>query len=253
MDEAPLSAEDRAALLRQARLGWLAFPIVGPGAVLYMRCLRGHRIVGMPAARRTYREALARGRPTLVCANHLTMYDSIYLHHGLAPLTDYFFDFRRFAWNLPAVENFTSSLFLRSLVFLSKCIPIDRKGDAAHHERVLAQVRHVVREGHVCTIFPEGGRSRTGRVEPDNVTYGIGHILRALERPQVLCAYLRGERQRTWGEVPAWGDTLHLSVQLMEPTTGHTGLRAARDLARQVIGTIKALEDAHFSRMMAKP
>ena len=252
MDSAP-SPEDRDALRRQTRLGWLAFPLVGPGAVLYMRVLRGHRIEGIPAARRAYRQALAAGRPTIVCANHLTMYDSLYLHHGLASLAEYWRDFRRFSWNLPAVENFTHSLFLKALVFFGKGIPIDRKGDAEHHDRVLAQVRHLIRQGDVCTIFPEGGRSRTGRVEPDQVTYGIGHILRELDRPQVLCAYLRGERQETWGEVPVWGDTLHLSVELIEPTTPHTGLRASRDLSRQVVSTLKALEEAHFSRKLAKP
>jgi 1-acyl-sn-glycerol-3-phosphate acyltransferase len=218
-----------------------------------MRVLRGYRIAGMPEARRVYRQALAAGRPTIVCANHLTLYDSIYLHHGLAPLADYFRDFRRFAWNLPAIENFTNSLCLRTLVYLGKCIPIDRKGDAAHHDWVLAQVRHLVSHGDVCAIFPEGGRSRSGRVDPDDVTYGIGHILRELDRPQVVCAYLRGERQETWADVPAWGDTLHLTVELLEPTTEHKGLRASRDLARQVAVRLRAMEDAHFSRMMAKP
>lgn len=247
------SEHDRAALRRQTRLGWLAFPLVGPAALFYMRVLRGYRVAGMGAARRVYREALAAGRPTIVCANHLTMYDSVYLHHGLAPLIDYWRDFRRFAWNLPAVENFTHSTFLRTLVYLGKCIPIDRKGDAAHHDWVLALVRHLVSQGDICTIFPEGGRSRTGRVDPDNVTYGIGHILRDLDRPLVVCAYLRGERQETWGEVPVWGDTLHLSVELLEPTTQHSGLRASRDLSRQVATRLKAMEDAHFSRMMSKP
>lgn len=236
-------------LLRQARLGWLAFPVVGAGAVLYMRLLRGHRIVGLDAARQVYRQALATGRPTIICANHLTMVDSIYLHHGLASLGSYLTDFRRFSWNLPAVENFTSTLFRRTVIYLGKCIPIDRAGDAAHHERVLEQVRSLIRRGEVCMIFPEGGRSRTGRVEPDQVTYGVGQLLKDLEHPQVICAYLRGERQRTWGSVPAWGDTLHLSVEVFEPTTTETGLRAVRDLSRQVAARLKALEDAHFTRI----
>lgn len=245
MDAVP-SFDDRHALRRQTRFGWLAFPIVGPGAVFYMRVLRGHHIVGVPAARRLYRRALATGRPTIICANHLTMYDSLYLHHGLLSLAEYWVDFRRFSWNLPAVENFSQSRLLRTLVYLGKCIPIDRAGDAQHHDRVLSQVRELVRHGEVCTIFPEGGRSRTGRIEPGEVTYGVGHILRELDRPQVICAYLRGERQKTWGHAPARGDTLHLSVELLEPTTAHTGLRASRDLARQVIGTLKAMEEGHL-------
>jgi len=250
-DGVPL--EERAALRRQARLGWLAFPIVGPSAVFYMRFLRANRIEGTAAARRVYRRALATGRPTIVCANHLTMVDSLYLHHGLASLGSYLRDFRRFSWNLPAVENFTRTAFRRAVVYLGKCIPIDRGGDAAHHDKVLEQVRWLVNQGQVCTIFPEGGRSRTGRVEPEDVTYGVGHILKDLDRPQVICAYLRGKHQSTWGSVPAWGDTLVLRAELLEPRTEETGLRAARDLARQVAARLKAMEDEHFSTVLAEP
>jgi hypothetical protein len=242
----------REALLRQAGLGWLAFPIVGPGAVFYMRFLRGNRIAGLPAARRMYRGALSTGRPTIVCANHLTMVDSLFLHHGLASLGSYLRDFRRFSWNLPAVENFTATPFRRAVTYLGKCIPIDRSGDAAHHESVLEQVRWLVASGEVCMIFPEGGRSRTGRIEPDSVTYGVGQILKDLDRPQVICAYLRGKHQETWGSVPAWGDTLHLRTELLEPTTTETGLRAARDLARQVAAKLRVMEDAHFANVSGR-
>jgi hypothetical protein len=63
-----------------------------------------------------------------------------------------------------------------------------------------------------------------------------------------LCSYLRGARQTTWSAVPVRGDTLHLYVEVLEPRTEATGLRASRDLARQVIDKIKEMEDAHFAR-----
>lgn len=236
-----------APLRRQALAGWAAFPIVGSAAIAYMRLVRRHRIVGLEEARATYRRALATGRPTLVCANHLTMVDSAFLHHAFASLGDYLTDFRRFSWNVPAVENFMTNAALRAIVYLGKCIPIDRSGDPAHHKQVLDTIKELVTHGEVVTLFPEGGRSRTGRVEPANVTYGIGQILRDLDHPQVLCAYLRGERQETWSDMPARGDTLHLRVQLLEPVTQERGLRASRDLAQQVIGKLKAMEDAHFA------
>jgi 1-acyl-sn-glycerol-3-phosphate acyltransferase len=235
----------------QSLLGWAAFAIVGPGALFFTRFLRGNRIVGLEEARNTYRRALSAGRPTLVCGNHLTLIDSIFIHDGLASLGDYLLDFRRFSWNVPAVENFASSWPLRLFTYLGKCIPIDRAGDAAHHKDTLDKITHLVARGDVCTIFPEGARSRSGRVDTANVTYGIGHILRELERPQVVCAYLRGERQETWGALPARGDTLHLSVEIVEPVTKERGLRASRDLARQVIRKLAAMEEAHFARRRA--
>ncbi|MBI2388037.1 MAG: 1-acyl-sn-glycerol-3-phosphate acyltransferase [Deltaproteobacteria bacterium] len=231
-----------------------------------MRLVRRHRIVGLEEARATYRRALEARRPTLVCANHLTMVDSAFLHHAFASVADYLTDFRRFSWNVPAVENFTTNAALRAIVYLGKCIPIDRSGDAAHHKQVLDTIKELVSHGEVVTLFPEGGRSRTGRVEPANVTYGVGQILRDLGqgsggspdvargsgqspdgRPQVLCAYLRGERQDTWSNMPERGDTMHLRVELLEPVTQERGLRASRDLAQQVIAKLKAMEDAFFA------
>jgi 1-acyl-sn-glycerol-3-phosphate acyltransferase len=238
-------------LALQALVGWATFALVGPGAVLTMRGIRAHRMEGLDEARAKYRAALANGRPTLVCANHLTMVDSAFLHHGLASLFDYLRDFKKFSWNVPATENFTKSFLLRTLVYVGKCIPIDRSADAAHHKEVLDKIKHLVRSGQPCMIFPEGGRSRTGRVEPANVTYGVGQILKDLDRPQVVCAYLRGEHQTSWGGLPARGDTMHLTVEVIEPTTHETGLRAARDLSRQVIQKLAEMEEVHFSRHFA--
>jgi len=212
-----------------------------------MRLVRGHRIVGLDEARRIYQRALSARRPTLICANHLTMVDSAFLHHAFASIGDYLADFRRFSWNVPAVENFSGNPALRALVYLGKCIPIDRAGDAAHHKAVLDTITDLVARGEVCTLFPEGGRSRTGRIDEASATYGVGQILRELDHPQVLCAYLRGERQETWGTMPARGDTMHLRVELIEPVTQERGLRASRHLAQQVIRTLKNMEDAFFA------
>ncbi|AKU95800.1 acyltransferase, putative [Labilithrix luteola] len=238
-----LKWRDRLALEVQSLLGWAAFAIVGPSAVFTMRVARGNRVEGIAEARRVYREALASGRPTLVCANHLTMVDSAFLHHALAPLGDYLRDFHRFSWNVPATEHFTKNLFLRVLVYLAKCVPIDRAGDTEARKAVLDRLAYLVSRGEIVTLFPEGGRSRTGRVDVDNVTYGVGQILSTLDRPQVFCAYLRGDRQDSYSTVPAFGDTLRLRVAILEPTTNETGLRAARDLSRQVIAKLKVMEN----------
>jgi 1-acyl-sn-glycerol-3-phosphate acyltransferase len=240
------SPEERRSLAVQALLGRLAFPVVGPAAVFFMQRVRRNRIEGMVEARRVYRAAVATGRPTLVCANHLTMYDSMFLHHAFGSTLDYLLDFRLFSWNVPAVENFARTPLWRALVYLGKCIPIDRAADDEHHKAILGKITYLVANGDVATIFPEGGRSRTGRVEVEQVTYGVGRILASLDRPQVICAYLRGEKQETYGQAPARGDRLHLRVEVIEPRTDHAGLRGARDLARQVIGKLHAMEQAHF-------
>jgi hypothetical protein len=223
--------------------GWATLSVVGPGSVFAMRVVRNNRVDGVAEARRVYQQALASGRPTIVCANHLTMVDSAFLHWALAPVPEYFLHYRRFSWNVAALEHFDRNLFLKTIVFLAKTVPIDRSDDG-QGRAVLEKIRWLVSRGEVLTLFPEGARSRTGRIDPASVTYGVGQILKDLDHPQVLCAYLRGRRQQAMSAIPAWGDTIDLKVELIEPSTQQTGLRAARDLSRQVIGKLKAMEDA---------
>src|SRR5258706_6812610 len=115
---------ERAGYDRQMRIGHLAFFGIGPAAVVFMRILRANRFEGFREVRRLYREAAESGRPVIVCANHLTMFDSVFIHHALASLPQYFREFRLFTWNVPAVENFKRDPFLRALTYLAKTIPI---------------------------------------------------------------------------------------------------------------------------------
>lgn len=243
MSPIELDTPARIFLRFQRIVGWATFAIVGPCSVFVMRILRNNRLDGVAEARRIYREALASGRPTLICANHLTMVDSAYLHWAFAPLWEYLRHFQRFSWNVAAIEHLNHNIWLKPIVFLGKTVPIDRGGDEGHRKRVLNKIRWLVSRGEVCTLFPEGTRSRTGRIDPATVTYGIGQILKDLDRPQVLCVYLRGSRQEKMSAVPHHSDTLTLKVEVIEPTTELAGLRATRDLSRQVIAKLKAMED----------
>lgn len=248
---AGLTRRERRSLALQGFLGRIAFIAIGPAAVLLIRLVQRNRIEGLQAARRVYQQAVASGRPTIVCANHLTMFDSAFLLHAFGSVFEYMANFRLFSWNVPAVENFTRSPFWRTVVYLGKCIPIDRAGDPAHHRSVLDRLAYLVTHREVCMIFPEGGRSRTGRVEVDHVAYGVGHILSALDRPQVVCAYLRGEKQATYSDTPARGDVLHVRAEVIEPTTDQTGMRGAKDLAQQVIVKLRDMEDRFFEAFPA--
>lgn len=250
---APPSPDEAAALRRQGWLGWLASPWVCAGAIFYMRVARRNRIKDLAAVRRRFREIAAAGRPLVICANHLTMTDSLFLHWALASTLDYFTAFRLFAWNVPAVENFKRSAPLAALTYLTKTVAIDRAGSAEHHRAVLGKLAHLLRQGDAITVFPEGGRSRTGRVEPDEVTYGVGQVLAEVPDALVVCVYLRGDRQQTWGGQPAVGDALEVDVEVLEPKTTAPGMRGARDRSRQIIGKLKEMEDRWFARHPACP
>jgi 1-acyl-sn-glycerol-3-phosphate acyltransferase len=230
----------------QMRVGHLAFFVVGPAAVFFMRVIRGNAFEGIAPLRRIYREAAASGRPLIICANHLTMFDSIFLHYALATVPSYLRNFRLFSWNVPAVENFKRDPFLRVLTYVAKTIPIDRSGNAVHHRTVLDRIKYLASRGEIFTIFPEGGRSRTGRVEVERVASGVGNIVRDLERPLVLCVYMRSEQQESYGHLPPRGDRIHLRGEVISPSTTAKGVRAAKELSKQIIEKLRALEDEHF-------
>jgi 1-acyl-sn-glycerol-3-phosphate acyltransferase len=233
----------RLSLVFQRLLGWLFFVLVGPCSVFTMRILRNNRLEGVAEVRRRYKEALATGKPTLIVANHLTMVDSAYLQWALCPLWEYLFSYRKFPWNVAAVEHLKSRPPLLVICYLGKVLPIDRDGTEEHRKGVLDKLRWLLERGEVAMLFPEGTRSRTGRIDVENTTYGVGQILKDIENPQVLCAYIRGKRQEQMSSVPHKHDTVHIELELFEPRTTQQGLRAVRDLSRQVIVKLKEMED----------
>jgi 1-acyl-sn-glycerol-3-phosphate acyltransferase len=241
------SPREVAALELQRVLGWLAFPVVGGAAIFYMRVVRGNRIQDHAAVRARFRELVKTGRPVLICANHLTMVDSFFVHWALCSPLDYLRRYRLFSWNVPARENFQRGVLLRTMSYLGKTVPIDRAGSPAHHRAVLGKLAHLLRRGDLVTLFPEGGRSRSGRVEAAQVGYGVGRILSDVPGALVVCVYQRGARQETWGFQPARGDVIQVELEALEPSTAARGLRASRDLSRQVIDRIKAMEDRYFA------
>ncbi|MCK6536442.1 MAG: 1-acyl-sn-glycerol-3-phosphate acyltransferase [Polyangiaceae bacterium] len=231
----------------QKALGWMALPWLAGAAIFYMRLVRGNRVENLREVRRRFREVAASDRPLLICVNHLTMVDSFYVHWALSSQLDYMLHYRRFAWNVPATENFQRGVLLRLMSYLGKTVPIDRAGSPTHHRAVLTQLAELLRSGDFVTIFPEGGRSRSGRVEVRDVAYGVGRILKDVPDARVLCVYLRGDRQDSWGFQPPRGDRIHVDLELIEPKTEHRGLRASRDLSRQVIEQLKRMEDRYFA------
>ena len=103
--------------------------------------------------------------------------------------------------------------------------------------------------GETGLIFPEGGRSRSGRVEVENAAYGVGRIVKSVPGCRVLCVYLRGERQRGHSGVPARGDRLLRSRSpALEPKSDHAGLRGSRDVARQIAARLAEMEREHFAQ-----
>ena len=238
---------DRPGLRLQECLSQVVSPFTYGALAAWMKFARRYRI---PDLRRVREEFMAQAGeqrgPLLICANHLTIIDSLVIQWALT--SGWRFVWRRdlFAWNLPDKRNLATFWWWRVLGYLGKCIPVVRKGTAEQARQTLDKVTWLLRRGQSVVIFPEGGRSRVGRVDRESVTYGVGQILQAVPGTRVLCVFLRGRGQEAYSDYPARGETFAVRLKRIAPSTGSAGLRGARDLAMQIVGQLSDMETRYF-------
>ncbi len=235
-------------LALQQAVGRLAAPVCIPLAVLVMRFGLRWRIRNAAGHRALYARVLREDRrPLLVVANHLTMADSALIAWGLGTAGGHVVRYRGLPWNVPEQSRVESSWLWRVLAYLVKCLPIPRGGDRRVVARVLERLGHLMRRGEVVLMFPEGGRSRTGRVDTESVAQGVGRLDPGGRRLPGAVRLPRGDAQDSWSDLPVRGDTFTFTTRLVEPRTTLRGLRASRDLASQVLGHLAEMERAYWA------
>jgi hypothetical protein len=246
----PLPLPDRAALKLQRVVGQLLAPLWIPVCAGLIRWFFRWRIEGVEETRRAFRKLRSESQaPILVCPNHLTMLDSFLVAHALASPSWHLLHFgSSMPWNVPERRNFASTWWKQVLVYVMQCIPIVRGGDRNEVARVFARLETVLGNGNPVLVFPEGQRSRTGRVDQSASTYGVGRLVKSQPGCRVLCVYLRGEKQGSWSDRPASDQRFRVTLECFEPKTDHRGLRGSVDLSRQILSRLAILEEAHFER-----
>lgn len=243
-----LKFRDKLSLKIQHLAGWVTFPFWGTTIIGMMRLIGKYKIPELREIRRQFKRLQKSTEgPILVCSNHLTMIDSVILNWSLASVWAYMRSFKIFSWNLPERANFYHNYFARLLCYLASCIPIDRGGNRDAVKKSLAKATYLLRKGHTVTIFPEGGRSRSGRIDKETFTYGVGRLVNKVKDCNVLCIYLRGHNQDSYSGIPPKGARFHLSMELIKPVSVHSGLRATRDIATQILDQLARMEQAYFA------
>jgi 1-acyl-sn-glycerol-3-phosphate acyltransferase len=244
---APLPAGARRRLVLQREVSRLLSPLAIPVIGFALRWVLGYHIEGLRDFRREYRRiCLERNGPVIICANHLTMIDSFVIAWALGSPWWYFRHFRTLPWNVPERSIFAATRTMRMLMYALKCLPVERGGNRAEVTDVLARLVHVVFNREAALIFPEAGRSRTGRVDPDSAASGVGRIYRSIPDCRVICVYLRGDHQDDYSDTPVRGERFRGSTSVFEPKTSYRGLRASRDIARQIARRLAEMEQEYF-------
>jgi 1-acyl-sn-glycerol-3-phosphate acyltransferase len=247
--EAPTGLPQRArlALALQRAVCIALSPITTLAAYVLLRGWLRLRFVGTDQLRRAYRSFRSTNdAPLLVCGNHLTMIDSALIAYALGSPLFYVLNFASLPWNVPDRNTFAARPWQRALTYVFKCLPIERGGSRVEVALALARFIHLLRSGDVGLIFPEGGRSRSGRVEVDNAAYGVGRIVKSVPGCRVLCIYLRGDAQHAYSGLPARGDTVRARIAWLEPKSDQRGLRGSLDVSRQIMVRLAELEREHF-------
>jgi hypothetical protein len=238
----------RLALALQRAVAFAVSPLTTLAVAWLLHAWLRLRVENPQEARRAWREIWrSRQGPLLLCANHLTMIDSALIAFALAPPLWYVRHFAALPWNVPERTRFASTATQRVLAYLYKCLPIERGGSREEVADTLSRFAWLLSRGEIGLIFPEGGRSRSGRVEVENAAYGVGRIVRSVPGCRVICVYLRGELQEGYSDLPRRGDRLWISISTLEPKSDHGGLRGSRDVARQIAARLAEMERAHFA------
>lgn len=246
----PLGA--RISLSVQRTLSYFGFAAFGPVLLAVYRFrfrFSAHRLKQIRAEYRALRAA--HPGPLLICSNHLTLVDSIVQAVLLGSLWDYLKHPASLPWNLPEVKNFYHRWSWRVVCYLGRCIPVQRGASTEQSKLAQARMHYVLDRGDAIAIFPEGKRSRDGRVDDRDFSYGVGQLLNQIPDAKVLCVYLRGMRFGGFADFPKIGERFYLQLQMLTPQSASQGLRRARDLSAQVIARIKAMEADYFAELEA--
>jgi hypothetical protein len=197
--------------------------------------------------RQTVRHLLKKHKgPWIICANHLTMIDSLILAWAMMPAYRYMLNYRWAPWNVPERNNFHRNIIIRWLCYLTKCIPITRRGKRKTVRSTLDKCALVLRKKQNLMIFPEGGRSRSGRIDIENFQYGVGRLVNQNPDCRVMCIFLRGDHQDQHSNFPRFGEVFSMTVDVCSPTSMLNGLKAHRDCAQQIIVHLAQMEKNYF-------
>jgi len=183
--------------------------------------------------------------PFILVSNHLTLIDPWFVQYATTFPRSYWRPWL-FVWNLPEQTNYFRG-FLVPFIWLSKTIPIIRGATPKEQKLTKDKIINVLQNNEAIHIFPEGTRSRTGRIE--NYTTGIGRIYQRVPNCTILPVYIRGIENvlpigRKFPRI-----FKKIDVVIGEPrklTTEYKGIRGGVDISKQIFDILVTMEKEYF-------
>lgn len=245
-----LTSKEEKSLALQHYVAWVNFFWFAPIYIFVLRFIARYRIRDLKAFRAKAKQFMqdAGTRPVILCSNHLTLIDSMLITWALSPFSDVLRNFHRVPWHMPEFANFAKNIWLRAMCYLGKSIYVKRGGGAKDRRKSIDQIHWLMRYNHVFCLFPEGGRSRSGRVEADSATYSVGEYVQHHPNARIVCMYIRGDSQESWGKWPKLGSTLEADIRELKIETIEEGRKGARDISRRIIEELIAMEKLYFEK-----
>ena len=241
------SSERRALGFQRVLCRSIAAPILWPGIIAWLGGVRGYRFHDIQTARDDARRLIREANgPVMICANHLTWIDSLLIQWMLASPLEIARG-RFLTWNVPEHNNFARVWWLRFTCYVGRCVSIKRGGPREEQAKAVRKLAAVLRDRDLVVIFPEGGRGRSGKVDEEQITYGVGRIADAVSDCVILCLYLRGDAQTIPTVLPDKNERFSVKLSLLKPSTPLRGLRRQREIARQIGAELIRLEEQHFA------
>jgi len=239
--------KQRMLLAVQRLVSRLCFPILYPLILLWLKYVKKYRIKNIKAVRQQFKQIkVDYPNGLLICPNHLTYIDSMLLIWGLSSAWQYFIDYKSLSWNLPKSTNVHENWLYRVICFLGKCILIAPEAEAS--KQTMLKASYLLNHHQCVTVFPEGSRSQTGRINSENFVYGVGQLHIDSSNNALLCVYLRGDKQQGASKMPVKSESFSVTLKMVDISTELTGRRAMRDVAKKIIDELLVMEADYFRR-----
>lgn len=223
----------------------------GPFFIFLLRYVGGYRCTELDEIREKMKDVfrLHPGRPVLICANHLTMIDSMLITWLLFDFRTLLLHFNRFPWNVPELKNFGGNLLLRLMCYLGKCVYVERSGSAEAKRLSWAKVLYLNSLGETICVFPEGGRSRLGRINREEAVYGVGQLIQENPETIVVSVYLRGYHQDRYSFFPKRGDRFYIDFRVWTASSSEVlpGRRGQKTITLSIMDQLALMEEDYFA------